>query len=252
MDNRQAAKDGTHFKQRLLRRVRTQPDFMRLFDALTDACFFAKDRRGRFIMGNQAFLEKLGLDAEEDLIGKNDYDFFPPPLIEIFRRDDQWVMKTRRVLTGRVELVSNNDGSIDWHITSKVPLVSHHDNVVGVAGVTRFFRKSGESWSPHQQFADVIGYINRNYSDPIRVEELAALMYISINQFERKFKQVFQISPTKFLVRYRVHRACYDLLHTDQTITQIALRHGFYDHSHFIRHFRSTMGMTPHQYRLYR
>ena len=98
----------------------------------------------------------------------------------------------------------------------------------------------------------MIQYINRNYSGPIRVEELASLMYLSVNQFERRFKQVFQISPTKFLVRYRIHRACYDLLHTDQTITQIAHIHGFYDHSHFIRHFRDTMGMTPHQYRLYR
>jgi len=240
------------FKIRLMRRVQTPLDFVRLFDALPDACFFAKDRKGRFIMGNHAFLEKLGLDREEDLIGKDDFAFFPKRLVELFLRDDQWVMKTRKLLVDRVELVSNNDGSIDWHITSKVPLVSHNDFVLGIAGITRFFRKSGESWYPHQQFAEVIQYINENYSGPIQVNELASLMYLSVNQFERKFKQVFQISPTKFLVRYRIHRACYDLLHTDQTITQIAQSHGFYDHSHFIRHFRTTMGMTPNQYRLYR
>ncbi|UCD50802.1 MAG: AraC family transcriptional regulator [Phycisphaerales bacterium] len=240
------------FKARLLQRLRSGLEFARLFDALPEACFFAKDRKGRFIMGNRAFLDKLGLDREEDLIGKDDYEFFPQRLIELFLRDDQWVMATRNVLTDRVELVSNNDGSIDWHITSKVPLISHSDHVIGIAGITRYFRKSGESWYPHQQFAEVIRYINRNYSSPIMVEELASLMCLSVNQFERKFKQVFQISPAKFLVRYRIHRACYDLLHTDQTITQIAQQHGFYDHSHFIRHFRTTMGMTPNQYRLYR
>jgi PAS domain S-box-containing protein len=238
------------FKTRLMRRLQTPLDFVRLFDALPDACFFAKDRKGKFIMGNRAFLEKLGLDREEDLIGKDDFEFFPQPLVELFLRDDQWVMKTRQVLVDRVELVSNNDGSIDWHITTKVPLISHRNFVVGVAGVTRYFRKSGESRSPHQQFAEVIRYINQNYNAAVRVEELAGLMYMSVNQFERKFKQVFQISPTRFLVRYRIHRACYDLLHTDETITQIALKHGFYDHSHFIRHFRTTMGMTPNQYRL--
>ena len=238
------------FKTRLLGRLQTGADFVRLFDSLPDACFFAKDRMGRFIMGNHAFLEKLGLDKEEDLIGKDDFAFFPPRLVELFLRDDRWVMKTRKILVDRIELVSNNDGSIDWHITSKVPLVSRHDFVVGVAGITRFFRTSGESWRPHQPFAEVVRYINENYSGPIRVEELAALMYLSVNQFERKFKQVFQISPTTFLVKYRIHRACYDLVHTDQTITQIAQKHGFYDHSHFTRHFRSTMGMTPNQYRL--
>jgi len=237
------------FKLRLLQRLRANADLFRLFDSLTDICFFAKDRRGRFLMGNRAFLEKLGLDREEDLIGKDDFAFFPARLVEIFRRDDQHVMGTRTPLIDRVELVSNSDGSIDWHITSKVPLVSRNGRVLGVAGVTRDFRKAGEHWRPHQQFAAVIEHINRHYPDPIQVEELAALMYLSVNQFERKFKQVFQVSPMRFLTGYRVHRACYDLLHTDQSVTQIALRNGFYDHSHFIRHFRHAMGMTPNQYR---
>ena len=247
-----AVKEPNGYKQRLLQRLETQADFMRLFDALSDACFFAKDRKGRFIMGNQAFLEKLGLDKEEDLIGKNDYDFFPPRLIEIFNRDDQWVMKTRQPLMDRVELVSNNEGSVDWHITTKVPLISHQGCVLGIAGLTRAFRKSGESWHPHREFADVIQYINRHYGRSIQIEQLAALMCLSVNQFERKFKKVFQISPIKFLTRYRIHKACYDLVHTDHTVTQIAHENGFYDHSHFIRHFRQTMGMTPKQYRLYR
>ncbi len=237
------------FKTRLLRRLAANSDLFRLFDSLADVCFFAKDRRGRFIMGNRAFLEKLGLDREEDLIGKDDFDFFPARLVEIFLRDDQRVMRTGEPLVDRVELVSNSDGSIDWHITTKVPLVSRNGSAVGMAGVTRSFRKSGEHWRPHQQFAAVIQHINQHYSSPIEVEELAALMYLSVNQFERKFKQVFQISPMRFLTGYRVHRACYDLLHTDHSITQIAIRNGFYDHSHFIRHFRNAMGMTPNQYR---
>ncbi len=237
------------FKLRLLRRLEVNADLFRLFDSLTDVCFFAKDLRGRFLMGNRAFLEKLGLDREEDLIGRDDFDFFPARLVEIFLRDDQHVMRTREPLIDRVELVSNSDGSIDWHITTKVPLVSRRNAALGIAGVTRDFRKSGEQWRPHQQFAAVIEHINQHYNSPLQVEDLASLMYLSVNQFERKFKQVFQISPMKFLTGYRVHRACYDLLHTDHSITQIAIRNGFYDHSHFIRHFRTAMGITPHQYR---
>ncbi len=237
------------FKTRLLQRLRADSDLFRLFDSLQDVCFFAKDCRGRFIMGNRAFLQKLGLNREEDLIGKDDSAFFPERLVEIFYRDDQRVIRTGEALIDRVELVSNSEGSIDWHITTKVPLVSKTGRTLGIAGVTRDFRKSGEHWRPHQQFAAVIEHINRNYSQVIQVEELASLMYLSVNQFERKFKQVFQVSPIKFLTGYRVHRACYDLLHTDHTITQIAMRNGFYDHSHFIRHFRNAMGMTPNQYR---
>ena len=236
-------------KIRFLLKLQMTPALFRLFDSLTDVCFFAKDRKGRFTMGNRAFLEKLGLDKEEDLIGKNDYDFFPRRLIVIFYQDDQRVIRTREPLIDRVELVSNKEGSIDWHITTKVPLVSHDDHVLGIAGITREFRKSGESWQPHKQFAKVIQHINHNYHSPIQVEELAALMYLSVNQFERKFKKVFQISPIRFLTGYRIHQACHDLLHTDDTITHIAVKNGFYDHSHFIRHFRKLMGTTPNQYR---
>jgi PAS domain S-box-containing protein len=237
------------FKTQLLRRLRANSDLFRLFDSLTDVCFFAKDCKGRFIMGNRAFLEKLGLDREDDLIGKDDFDFFPARLVEIFLRDDQRVIRTGKPLIDRVELVSNSDGSIDWHITTKVPLVSRNNRALGIAGIMRDFRKSGEHWHPHQPFGAVIEHINQNYNRVIHVEELASLMYLSVNQFERKFKQVFQISPMRFLTGYRVHRACYDLLHTGHTITQIALRNGFYDHSHFIRNFRNAMGMTPNQYR---
>jgi len=237
------------FKTRILQRLKANSDLFRLFDSLTDVCFFAKDWRGQFIMGNRAFLEKLGLDREEDLIGKNDLDFLPARLVEIFLRDDQWVIRTGKPLIDRVELLSNSEGSVDWHITTKVPLVARNNHTLGIAGITRDFRRSGERWRPHRQFAAVIEHIDRNYGQPIQVENLASLMFLSINQFERKFKQVFQVSPMKFLTGYRVHRACYDLLHTDHTITQIAIRNGFYDHSHFTRHFRNAMGMTPNQYR---
>ena len=185
------------FKTRLLQRLKANSDLFRLFDSLPDVCFFAKDRRGRFIMGNRAFLEKLGLDREEDLIGKDDFDFFPERLVEIFLRDDQRVIRTGEPLIDRVELVSNSEGSIDWHITTKVPLVSRNNHAVGIAGITRDFRRSGERWRPHQQFAAVIDHIDQNYSQPIQVEELASLMYLSVNQFERKFKQVFQVSPVQ-------------------------------------------------------
>lgn len=237
------------FKTRLLRHLRVDEDLLRLFDSLPDVCFFAKDRKGKFVMGNRAFMQKLGLLREEDLIGKDDFDFFPKRLVEIFLRDDQHVIRTGEPLVDRVELVSNSKGHIDWHITTKVPLVTPNGHVIGIAGITRDFRRSGERWRPHQLFVAVIEHISKNYSQPIQVGELASLMYLSVNQFERKFKQVFQISPIKFLTGYRVHRACYDLLHTDHTITQIAIRNGFYDHSHLIRHFRDAMGMTPNQYR---
>jgi AraC-like DNA-binding protein len=47
----------------------------------------------------------------------------------------------------------------------------------------------------------------------------------------------------------RVLAACDLLEHTDQSVTEIALEVGFYDHSDFSRQFRKIMGQSPTDYR---
>jgi PAS domain-containing protein len=46
------------------------------FAYLPDVSFFAKDRSGKFVAGNPAFLKLCGLTKLSDLLGKTDLDFF--------------------------------------------------------------------------------------------------------------------------------------------------------------------------------
>jgi AraC-like DNA-binding protein len=78
---------------------------------------------------------------------------------------------------------------------------------------------------------------------------LARLVSLSISQLDRRFKQLFQLTPQQFLLRVRLNAACQLLTSTDQNILQIALSTGFYDQSYFTKHFRRQMGMTPSAYR---
>ncbi|HZY42470.1 MAG TPA: PAS domain S-box protein, partial [Anaerolineae bacterium] len=50
-----------------------------------------KDEHGRFTYGNRHFRELVGLSLEE-LIGKTDFDMYPPDLAKKYRADDQAVM----------------------------------------------------------------------------------------------------------------------------------------------------------------
>jgi len=59
-------------------------------------CILRKDREGRFTFANQKFCQMLGRPAEE-ILGKTDYDFFPPELADKYRRDDQRVLSTGQV-----------------------------------------------------------------------------------------------------------------------------------------------------------
>lgn len=55
--------------------------------------------------------------------------------------------------------------------------------------------------------------------------------------------------PVEYLILTRIN-AARDLLETtDRTISDIAQEVGFYDHSHFVRHFKHIRGCTPNQYR---
>lgn len=54
---------------------------------------FRKDLAGRFTFANQQFCRMLGRPLEE-IVGKTDYDFFPPELAAKYQQDDRQVIAT--------------------------------------------------------------------------------------------------------------------------------------------------------------
>lgn len=220
-----------------------------LFSALGDVYFFMKDREGRFIGGNDLQLKKLGLKSEDELIGKTDFDFFPSYMIAHYAKDDAQVMDSGEPILRRVELVADPDGSVSWHITSKFPLYDTHGDCVGIIGCMRDFDRSDNAWQPYRRMNAVVDYINQHYAEPIEMAQLAQVASLSISQFERRFRIVFEQTPSRFLIRYRLTRASQMLMHSDDTVSQIAQEVGFYDHSHFTREFQKLFGMPPGRYR---
>ena len=220
-----------------------------LFSALGDVYFFMKDRDGRFIGANNLQLEKLGLSSEEALIGKTDLDFFPSYMIAHYAKDDAQVMDSGEPILRRVELVANPDGSVSWHVTSKFPLYDNQGACVGIIGCMRDFDRSDNAWQPYRRMNAVVDYINLNFSEPIEMAQLAKVANLSISQFERRFRTVFEQTPSRFLIKYRLTRASQILMHSDNTVSEIAQEVGFYDHSHFTREFQKLFGIAPGRYR---
>lgn len=220
-----------------------------LFSALGDVYFFMKDRDGRFIGGNDLQLEKLGLKSEQELIGKTDSDFFPSYMIAHYAEDDANVIDTGEPILRRVELVANPDGSVSWHVTSKFPLYDQDGRCIGIIGCMRDFDRSDNAWQPYRRMNATVDYISQHYAEPIEVGELAKVASLSLSQFERRFRNVFQQTPARFLIRYRLTRASQILCHSDATLSHIAQEVGFYDHSHFSREFQKLFGIPPGRYR---
>lgn len=77
------------------------------------------------------------------------------------------------------------------------------------------------------------------------VKELANQSYLSVRQFERKFKQYAGFSPKLYTRIVRFQSAMKNYGQPGKSLTEIAYRSGYYDQSHFIHEFKGFSGYHP-------
>ncbi len=236
-------------KKNFLKQLHSHQQFEMLFEYLPDVYFFAKNLDCQFMMANDMFVKKCRAKGESDIIGKTDNDFFPAERAEQYIADDMMVMKTGNSIVNKVELAPETDSSVNWFVTSKVPLYSSDNRIIGVAGTSRDINKASRVLQPYTEMSVVIEYINTKYHSQLEIKDLAKLVNLSVSQFERKFKKIFQMSPIKHIINIRLKAASQQLINSNKTVAAIAQESGFYDHSHLTRQFTSNMGMTPKEYR---
>jgi AraC family transcriptional regulator len=104
---------------------------------------------------------------------------------------------------------------------------------------------------PHRKLRTVIEYIMENLEGSPTLEQMAALVHISPYHFARQFKAATGVPPHQYVVARRVERAQHLLRRDDKLgLAEVALRVGFSDQSHFSRHFKRIVGVTPRQFRI--
>lgn len=96
----------------------------------------------------------------------------------------------------------------------------------------------------------VIEYIHENLAQPISLQTLAKICFMSPNYFCHYFKQEIGKTPIMFINEYRIEKACEMLSGSDLPVSDISLSVGFDNFSYFIRKFREYKGVTPKKYRL--
>lgn len=96
----------------------------------------------------------------------------------------------------------------------------------------------------------VFEQIHACLDESLSLERLAGLVHMSPRHFSRVFKDTTGLSPHQYILRARVKRAEYLLLHTDVPIAEVARIVGFYSQSHLNRHLKRALGLTPRQLRV--
>ena len=95
---------------------------------------------------------------------------------------------------------------------------------------------------------NALRYIRDNYSENINLGVILQLTNYSKSHFIRLFKETTGLNVSDYINKYRIEKACLDLIYTRNNITQIATASGFNNIQYFSRKFKEYMKCTPKQY----
>lgn len=164
-------------------------DLMRtLIDSVPDN-IFAKDSNSKFLLANDAVARGMGTTREK-LLGKDDFDFFPPAMAQGFYEDEQTIMRTGEPLLDREETAIDKETSrTRWLLTSKIPVRDKSGNITGLVGIGRDIsdRKSIEKRMHYLATHDNLTHLpNRTM-----FAEILSLSIESANRYQRKLAVLF-------------------------------------------------------------
>jgi len=79
-----------------------------------------------------------------------------------------------------------------------------------------------------------------------KIEEIPGKVYVSLRQLEREFKKKIGTTPKRYMRIARLNEVHKKLEENDELeLTQVAFDCGYADQAHFIRDFKSIMGVNP-------
>lgn len=91
-------------------------------------------------------------------------------------------------------------------------------------------------------------YIREHYAERMSVDDVCQFLSISRSYLYKLFKRYYGMSPSNYLIRFRLEKAR-ELLNAQQyPVNEVAERVGFSDHPYFTKRFRMVYDMTPREY----
>jgi two-component system sensor histidine kinase/response regulator len=107
-----------------------------VIDSLPDR-IYAKDVSSKFMLANPALIERHAACSEEEMLGRDDFDFFVPETAQMFRDDERRILESGEPLLNHLERAASDDGNTTWTLTSKVVFRNSQGVVAGIIGVGR-------------------------------------------------------------------------------------------------------------------
>ncbi|WP_058300733.1 AraC family transcriptional regulator [Gorillibacterium timonense] len=97
--------------------------------------------------------------------------------------------------------------------------------------------------------AEAAHYMERHFGEATQLQKLAGQFGLSAVQFTRRFREAFQETPSHYLKKLRLRKACTLLNETDLKLSQIAELCGYENGFYLSRVFTREMGVSPSEFR---
>lgn len=118
---------------------------------------FWKDKNSVYQGANLQFIEDIGLNSSDDLIGKNDYQLYEKRIAEKFIEDDESVIKFNQPkLNYEEEQIDLKTKTKKWLRTNKVPLYDQNGKIIGILGTYEDITEIKEALDRIRMFSRII------------------------------------------------------------------------------------------------
>ena len=101
----------------------------------------------------------------------------------------------------------------------------------------------------NQKVEDLFNFVHDHYSENLTLDDLSNYSFYSKTYIIRLFKKYTSLTPTEYLVQYRLNKAKELLRLTTLSVTEIAYNCGFDNIGYFNRAFKKRFLVTPSNYR---
>lgn len=92
---------------------------------------------------------------------------------------------------------------------------------------------------------DLLKFMEENYTQDMPLEDFAKYTGRSLATFKRDFAKINDLSPEKWLIRKRLETA-YEMIHNDgKKVSEVYMKVGFKNRSHFTTAFKKQYGIPP-------
>lgn len=143
------------------------------------------------------------------------------------------------------EMEKNDDGMTLCLRSLLLDVISYS---VQTGQYERFAQITGSERRSLSAINNALHYIRENYSENLSLKSILLLTNYSKSHFIRLFKESTGMNVSEYINKYRIEKACLDLIYTSNNITEIATANGFNNIQYFSRKFKEYVNCTPKQY----